>query len=125
MPGVKAVEHWGYASGRLLKNDLKEAEETASEEVVVYGPPPDTAMIRPQMIAGRWLVKEDESAVVITADVLKDSPEIKVGGLAIIKVGNRKLHCTVVGSYRKFTRYADSLCPLQVAKRRASGNRKG
>ena len=97
VPGVKAVEPWGYASGRLLKNDLKESEETASEQIIIYCPPPETAMIRPQVIEGRWLVKEDESALVVTSDVVRDNPGIKVGGPAIIKVGDRKLHCTVVG----------------------------
>jgi len=97
VPGVKTVEPWGYASGRLLRNGLKESEEVASQGVVIYGPPPDTVMIHPKIIEGRWLVKEDESALVVTTDVVKDNPGIKVGGPAIIKVGNRKLHCTVVG----------------------------
>lgn len=97
VPGVKDVEAWGYASGRLLKDERKESEETASQDVLIYGPPPDTSMIHPQVIEGRWLTNEDESALVVTTDVVKDNPEMKVGGPAIVKVGNQKLHCTVVG----------------------------
>jgi len=97
VPGVKDVEPWAYASGRLLKDDRKESEEEASEDLVLYGPPPNTTMIRPQVIEGRWFDQDDESAIVLTTDVVKDHPEIQVGGTVFIKAGNRKLRCTVVG----------------------------
>lgn len=97
VPGVKAVESWGMTSGRILRDDRKESEDEASKNVFILAPPVDTTMIKPQIMEGRWLLQEDESALVINTEVLKDSPQLKVGEQAIIKAGNRKLKFTIVG----------------------------
>lgn len=97
VPGVKAVEAWGYASGRILRDERKEAENEASKNVFIFALPVDTKMVQPKIIDGRWLVKEDESALVVNTEVLKDSPQLKVGEKTIIKTGNRRLQFTVVG----------------------------
>ncbi|HMM21719.1 MAG TPA: ABC transporter permease [Selenomonadales bacterium] len=97
VPGVRAAEAWGFTSGRILRDERKESEDEASKNVFVLAPPVDTTMINPRMLEGRWLIKEDESAVVVNTEVLKDSPQLKVGETAVIKVGSRKLRCTVVG----------------------------
>ena len=97
VPGVKAVESWGMTSGRILRDERKESEDEASKNVFILAPPVDTKMIKPQMIEGRWLLQEDESALVINTEVLKDSPQLKVGGTAIVKAGTRKLKFTIVG----------------------------
>lgn len=97
VPGVKAAESWGFTSGRVLRNEQKESEDDASKNIFVLAPPVDTKMIQPQIIAGRWLVAEDESALVVNTEAVKDSPQLKVGSTAVIKVGTRKLKFTVVG----------------------------
>ena len=97
VPGVKAVESWGFASGRVLRDARKESEDEASKNVFVMAPPIDTQMIRPKIIDGRWLTAGDENALVVNTDVVKDRPELKVGGPAVIKLGHRRLQFTVVG----------------------------
>ena len=97
VPGVKAVESWGFASGRVLKDARKESEDEASKNVFVLAPPIPTSMIKPRIIEGRWLMEEDENAVVVNTEVVKDRPELKVGAPAVIKIGNRRLQFTVVG----------------------------
>ncbi|VBB05112.1 abc transporter permease protein domain [Lucifera butyrica] len=97
VPGVKAVECWGRTSGRVLADDRPEAKTEASKNVFILAPPPDTRMIQPRVIAGRWLLPGDESALVVNTTMLKDSPQLKVGGPAFIMVGDRKLRFTVVG----------------------------
>jgi putative ABC transport system permease protein len=97
VPGVQAVEVWGFTSGRILKDDRKESEDAASQNAFLLAPPPDTAMIQPQMIAGRWLLTADAGALVINTEVLKNNPHLAVGKPAVIKVGTRKLRGTVVG----------------------------
>ena len=97
IPGVKAVESWGFTSGRILLDGAKESENKASKNVIVLAPPPNTPMVQPRIITGRWLVPEDESALVINTEVQKDSPHLKVGGPAFIKAGHRTLKLTVVG----------------------------
>lgn len=97
VPGVKAVESWAFTSGRLLRDDRRESEDEASKNVFVMATPPATDMIRPRIIAGRWLLPQDESAFVVNTEVLKDSPHLTVGQQAYIKAGTRKLRGTVVG----------------------------
>lgn len=97
VPGVKAVEPWAFASGRLLRDARKESEDEASKNVFLMAPPVDTQMIRPRILQGRWLTAGDESALVINTEVLKDSPHLKVGGPAVVKAGTRTLVFTVVG----------------------------
>ncbi|AJQ29977.1 FtsX-like permease family protein [Pelosinus fermentans] len=93
--GVKAVECWGRTSGRVLEDEQKESE--ASKNVFILAPPVNTKMIQPQLIEGRWLLPNDESALVVNTEVLKDSPQLKVGEPVVVMVGERKLRFTVVG----------------------------
>ncbi|MBP2630725.1 MAG: hypothetical protein H6Q70_1353 [Firmicutes bacterium] len=95
VPGVKAVECWGRTSGRVLEDEKKGDE--ASKNVFILAPPVNTKMISPQLIEGRWLLPNDESALVVNTEVLKDSPQLKVGEVAVVMVGDRKLRFTVVG----------------------------
>ncbi|MBP2659984.1 MAG: hypothetical protein H6Q69_3016 [Firmicutes bacterium] len=95
VPGVKAVECWGRTSGRVLEDEQKESE--ASKNVFILAPPVNTKMIQPQLIEGRWLLPNDESALVVNTEVLKDSPQLKVGEPVVVMVGERKLRFTVVG----------------------------
>lgn len=97
VPGVKAVESWGFTSGRILRDERKEAEDEASKNVFILAPPVTTAMIQAKLVEGRWLINGDENALVVNTEVLKDSPQIKVGERAIVKVGTRRLSFTVVG----------------------------
>ena len=97
VPGVKAAESWGFTSGRVLRNERKEAEDEASKNVFILAPPVATTMIQPQIIEGRWLISGDENALVINTEVLKDNQQLKVGEPAIVKVGTRRLHFIVVG----------------------------
>lgn len=97
VPGVKAAETWGLTSGRVLRDERREAEDEASSEVTVFAPPRDTGTIRPKIIEGRWLVSGDENALVVNTEAIKDNPQLKVGVPAVVKVGTRRLQFTVVG----------------------------
>lgn len=97
VPGVKMAESWGWTSGRVLVDERKESEDEASKNVFIMAPPVDTKMIQPKIITGRWLLQEDESALVVNTETLKDNPHLRVGELAVIKIGTRKLKFTVVG----------------------------
>lgn len=97
VPGVKAAESWGMTSGRILRDERKESEDEASKNVFLLFPPVATKMIQPKIIAGRWLVPEDENALVVNSEILKDSPQVKVGEPVFIKAGTRKLKFIVVG----------------------------
>jgi putative ABC transport system permease protein len=97
IPGVKAAEPWGFTSGRILRDERKQSEDDASKNVFILAPPVDTKMIQPKIVEGRWLIPEDESALVVNTEVLKDSPQLTVGSRAVLKIGTRRLAFTVVG----------------------------
>ena len=63
----------------------------------LLAPPVDTEMIAPRLVQGRWLLPEDENAIVINTEVFKDNPHLRLGEVGVIKVANRRLRCVVVG----------------------------
>lgn len=94
VPGVVAVESWGYAVGRMLRDP---ANENNSEQVTIYAPVAQTEMIQPQLVGGRWLLPEDENALVINTDVLKKFGPLKAGDKVTMKLEGRKSEWVVVG----------------------------
>jgi putative ABC transport system permease protein len=62
-PDVEAVEMWGFSSGKLRPADQPETEDDAA--VVFVGVPLPTTLYGPQIRAGRWLIPEDDHAVVL------------------------------------------------------------
>lgn len=100
VPGVVKAESWSFDGARLLKSDARDSEST---EIVMMAPPSGTQMLKPIVLQGRWLVPEDESAIVINTDVLKDHPNVKVGDRVAIKLSKsekQRTYWTVVGIVR-------------------------
>lgn len=95
--GVEQVESWGGKAGRILK-DGKDGE--ASTGIYILAPPFGTTMIKPVVVAGRWLMPEDENGLVINTEVLKKNPELQVGNLITVKLGVKKTQWKIVGIVR-------------------------
>jgi putative ABC transport system permease protein len=70
-PGVEAVEMWGLNTGtiRLEGTEATDNDESAS----IFGVPLPTQLYGHQMRAGRWLVPEDEYAVVLNQKLANDA----------------------------------------------------
>jgi putative ABC transport system permease protein len=92
VPGVTAVETWGFTTIRRIRDD-----ETESGIIRFYAPPAETAMIEPTMLDGRWLLPGDSNAIVLNGDVLKDETDIQVGDEILVKVKGRDSTWQVVG----------------------------
>jgi putative ABC transport system permease protein len=92
VPGVVAAESWAYRTTQRIHSD-----DTQSVEIFFFALPAATKMLQPIVLQGRWLVPEDENAVVVNTDLLKEEPDIKVGGDIVLKIGTRKTHWRVVG----------------------------
>jgi putative ABC transport system permease protein len=92
VPGVVGVESWGQASGpRVL------ADGSKTPAITMTGLPKQTRLFQPKIIAGRWLLPEDQNAVVIAADVLKTEPDLKLGDDLVLEVGGRETAWRIVG----------------------------
>lgn len=92
VPGVVKVEGWGLGGVRRVRPDGNE-----SGMIRVSAPPARTGMIQPTVLQGRWLLPEDENAVVVNTDLLKDEPDIRVGDEIVLKIEDRKTAWRVVG----------------------------
>ncbi|NTU83870.1 MAG: FtsX-like permease family protein [Chloroflexales bacterium] len=93
VPGVTAVEYWSTYSGRLLLADDSESNKKFGIRSVQA----DGATFRPEVSAGRWLLPEDDGAVVVNSRYVIDYPETRLGDLLRIKVEGKELSLRVVG----------------------------
>ncbi|MBI2862935.1 MAG: FtsX-like permease family protein [Chloroflexi bacterium] len=95
IPGVTKAESWLASGGRRIRPNGSE-----SESIYIVAPPPQSAMIHPIVIKGRWLLPEDENAVVVNSDLLRNDPDIEVGSDIVLKIGERETAWRVVGTVR-------------------------
>ena len=92
IPGVVDAESWGNTSGRRVL-----ADRTKTESINILAPPADTKLFQPKIMNGRWLLPEDENAVVIAADLLKTEPDLRLGDDLVLSINRRETSWRIVG----------------------------
>ena len=92
IPGVVKAESWGFRSSRRIR-----ANNTESVSIFVISLPAATEMLDPVLLKGRWLLPEDENALVVNTDLTKEEPDINVGDEIVLKIGTLKSTWRVVG----------------------------
>jgi putative ABC transport system permease protein len=95
VPGVVGAEGWMVRSAIRLRPDRSE-----SGVINVYGLPPQTKYLKPQLVAGRWLVPGDTNAIVIEDSFQKNDPDVTVGSNITLKIRNVDQVFRVVGLTR-------------------------
>jgi putative ABC transport system permease protein len=90
--GVTAVESWVVGVSRRIADDGRE-----SENIILFGTSHDTEFIKPILLEGRWLLPDDENAIVINSLVIKEEPDIKLGDTITLSVDGREKEWQVVG----------------------------
>jgi putative ABC transport system permease protein len=95
VPGVIAAESWIGSGARRLRPDGIEGENFS-----FMGTPAETTMIQPTLLEGRWLLPEDENAVVINSSMLDTEPDLKVGDQLTVKIEERESTWLIVGIVR-------------------------
>ena len=101
IPGVNAVETWGFTSTRIVRDD-----GTESDNVVVYAPNFDSTMLSPIITEGRWLLPDDANAVVLNSEVVGNEADVEggadtsIGSTITIKINNKEMQFVVVGIIR-------------------------
>jgi len=99
MPSIAAAESWSFYGAYPLHEDGSQGEQ-----VLMVAPPPHTTMINPLLVEGRWLLPEDQNAVVVNTEVLKQEPDIQVGDDLLLELdkGDTRVERTwhVVGIVR-------------------------
>jgi putative ABC transport system permease protein len=92
VPGVMAVETWGSGSAVRQRPDGSQ-----SDRIRLRAPEAGTQMIQPRLLAGRWLLPDDQNAVVLNSSVLDDEPDLAVGDTVTLRLNDKDSDWTVVG----------------------------
>jgi putative ABC transport system permease protein len=100
VPGVVAVESWGSTGTYRLRPDGSE-----SGDIYLSAPPAETVMLNPRMVAGRWLLPEDDNAIVVSSNLLAEEPDLDVGSEIVLEIEDRETTWKIVG----VARYAQSV----------------
>jgi len=92
VPGVVEAESWNGNTARRVRPDGHEGPN-----IYVLAAPADTNLIQPEVLEGRWLLPDDENAIVVNTSVLKEEPDVKVGDEVVLKIERRETTWRVVG----------------------------
>ncbi|MBA3532457.1 MAG: ABC transporter permease [Ardenticatenales bacterium] len=90
--GVVRIEAWILATLRLRLADGSE-----SRDITVWAAPPDTQMLQPLLMEGRWLQPGDTNAVVINPYLYSLRSDVRVGDELTFIIQGRALPFEVVG----------------------------
>ena len=93
--GVQRVEGWQFLSGELLDEELQ-----VLENINVFGPPADSELIEPILVAGRWIDAEDVRKLAVSEGIYKYYPGIKEGDTVNLKIDGREEVWEIVGIFK-------------------------
>ena len=91
-PGVVTAESWRFNMARRIHED-----GTESDNFSISAPRLNSELVHPTIEEGRWLLPEDEQAVVVNTLLLRDEPDIHVGDEIVLKIEGEELTWRVVG----------------------------
>ncbi|MEM7030886.1 MAG: FtsX-like permease family protein [Chloroflexota bacterium] len=65
--------------------------------ISLFGLSADTLFLQPTIIEGRWLLPEDEQALVVNAEFLLEMPDTQIGDEIVLELNNRATSWRIVG----------------------------
>ncbi|NJO83451.1 MAG: hypothetical protein HC828_11955 [Blastochloris sp.] len=92
-PGVSEAESWRTTGARRILANGEESDST----LTLWGVPPESRMVKPTVISGRWLLPNDQNAVVLSAGVFDNESDLGVGDEMIIRIKGRDTTWRIVG----------------------------
>lgn len=95
VPGVTAVEGWQFVSGELLDGNGE-----VLENLNIFGPPADSTLVQPILVAGRWLRTDDVRKFAVSEAALKYFPDLKPGESLLLKVNGKEESWEVIGIFK-------------------------
>jgi len=105
VPGVRDIEAWSGAGAEIL-----DAEDALVENLQIVAPPADTALLEPEMLAGRWILPGDQKALAISDAIWDLYPDLQPGDTLRLSVqGRRAEDWLVVGVFRFTSMLGDPL----------------
>jgi putative ABC transport system permease protein len=92
VPGVEGVEGWLLYSGTFARK-----KGDAETGITFFAPPSTSTLIRPILISGRWLIPDDENAIVVSNSFVRMFPDVDVGDRLTIKIDGKESNWQVIG----------------------------
>ena len=100
LPGVRRVEAWGYSPSAIARPGRIDVVRTYPDRghgsLAILAPPPDTALVRFPLLAGRWLLPGDRDAVVLNHSAAAMA-KVGTGDPILLSIDGRPHRWTVVG----------------------------
>ena len=93
--GIETVEPRGNAYCQLVTESGE-----AGESVDLLGAPPESNLVQPILLEGRWLISGDQNAIVLNEAFLKRYPELEVGDQITLFINRREVDWTIVGFFQ-------------------------
>jgi putative ABC transport system permease protein len=94
VPGAVQVDTWLQMPVRRVRKDGSE-----SDPIYFYALRADSDLVpSPVIVQGRWLLPEDENALVVSTILLDDEPDINLGDEVVLKIKGRERAFRVVGA---------------------------
>jgi len=95
VPGIVHVEGWAEVGAEVLNPD-----GSFADNLLIMGPPPESELIVPIMLDGRWVHPEDERAIVVNEAFLDDFPDLAPGDTLRLEIEGQKQTWMVVGVFQ-------------------------
>jgi putative ABC transport system permease protein len=93
--GIQNAEGWQFISGELL-----DAKKQVLENINIFGPPANSQLIEPLLVAGRWIQEGDVRKLAVSEGVLKYFPNLQPGNQINLKIDGREEIWEVVGIFK-------------------------
>ncbi|MBN1311820.1 MAG: FtsX-like permease family protein [Anaerolineae bacterium] len=96
VPGVDHVEGWAFVWAQRVKPG-EDTEEIEGGGFEILAPPIGETYLDPEILEGRWLLPDDENALVVSTAVLEQEPDIKVGDTVTLDIRGKEREWLIVG----------------------------
>ncbi len=97
VPGVARVESYGRTTDAYRVRP----DGSQTNALPLLGVSPASSMFRLPVIAGRWLVAQDQAAAVVNDAFLRDEPDVRLGDRVLFRINGRKTPLQIVGVVRQ------------------------
>jgi putative ABC transport system permease protein len=105
IPGVEGVEGWTAAAGEIWDEN-----DNLVSRLSIVAPPQDSKLLDLKLVAGRWLLPNEERSIVVSDSLYLIYPDLQPGDQLIIKLPNRsKETWTVVGVFPFLALFGDPM----------------
>ncbi len=91
--GITNVEGWIVKPAFRVRPDGNES----NEEITIFAPPVPSRFMEPMVLEGRWLLPQDQAAVVINVDFSVKEADIELGDWITLKIEGHESEWQVVG----------------------------